>query len=124
MSGSYVLPSDCIAASKDGGGICLKTQLSWFCILLFLDRSCLLLLMYINTTGKMNLKSIAAVESCITLCGIEERKQQSQLNLSQKLCICQQFIKPFALFGHHLALFLQFIFNLFFPTFYFPSLVI
>ena len=54
---------------------------------------------------------IAAVECCITLCGIEERKDQSQLNLSQKLCFCQKCIKPFALYSHHLALFLKFIFN-------------
>ena len=55
---------------------------------------------------------IAAVESCITLCGIEERKDQSQLNHSQKLCICQKCIKSFGLFGHKLALLPTFVFNL------------
>ena len=56
---------------------------------------------------------IAAVESCITLCGIEERKDQSQLNHSQKLCICEKCIKSFSLFGHQLALLLTFIFFFF-----------
>jgi len=59
---------------------------------------------------------IAAVESCITLCDIEERKDQSQLKLSQKLCICQKCIKSFSLFGHQVALLLKFILNLFFKT--------
>ena len=57
---------------------------------------------------------IAAVKSCITLCGIEKKKDQSQLNLSQKSCVRQKCIKPFALYGHHQAFFLNFIFNLFF----------
>jgi len=64
----------------------------------------------------MSSDCIAAVESCITLCGIEERKDQSQLNLLQKLCICQKYIKPFSLFGHQLALLLKFIVNLFIQT--------
>jgi hypothetical protein len=59
---------------------------------------------------------IAAVESCITLCGKEERKDQTQLNLSQKLYICQKCFKSFNLFGHQLALLLEFIFSLFFQT--------
>jgi hypothetical protein len=45
---------------------------------------------------------IAAVESCIILCGVEERKNQSQFDLSQKLCICQKCNKSFILLGHHL----------------------
>jgi hypothetical protein len=34
---------------------------------------------------------------------IEKKKDKSQFNLSQKLCICH--FKPFSLYGHHLALF-------------------
>jgi hypothetical protein len=33
-----------------------------------------------------------------------------------KLCICQKFIKSFGLYGHHLALFVKFIFNVCFQT--------
>jgi len=59
---------------------------------------------------------IAAVESSITLCGIEEGKDKSQLNLSQKICVCQKCIKPSTLYCHQLALFLKFVFNLCFQN--------
>jgi len=67
-------------------------------------------------SGSLVLSSdcIAAIESCINFCGTEETKDQSQFNLSQKWCICQKCIKSSGLYGHHLALFLKFIFNLFF----------
>jgi len=59
---------------------------------------------------------VAAVECCITLCEIEERKDKSQLYLSQNLCVCPKCIKQFALYCHQLALFQKFIFNLNFQT--------
>ena len=37
---------------------------------------------------------IAVVESAFSLCGIEERKDKSQLYFSQKLCACPKCIKP------------------------------
>jgi hypothetical protein len=46
---------------------------------------------------------VAASESCNTLFGIEDRKYQSQLNFSQKLCVCQKCMTTFALYSHQLA---------------------
>jgi hypothetical protein len=47
---------------------------------------------------------------------IQEKKDQSQLELAQKLCICQKCIKHVIHCGHHVALWLKSIFNLFFQT--------
>jgi hypothetical protein len=53
------------------------------------------------------------------------REDQSQIYLSQKLCICQKCIKPFALYGHQLAVLLKFVLSLFFfVESEFPSLLI
>jgi hypothetical protein len=55
---------------------------------------------------------LPALQTVFTL-QIEEKKDQSQLELSQKLFGCQKSIKPLVLYDHQLAVLLKFIWGCF-----------